>query len=175
MAGQSGMTPEQSEFSNARRAVAGKFLTFYLGDEEYGLEILKVQEIIGLVPITRVPGTPAFIRGVINLRGKVIPVSDLRLKFGMPDVEPTTETCVIIVEANGLNVGLVVDRVREVLSLNAEQIESAPVFGADLQTDFLLGMGKAHERVQILLDIDRVLSRTEIIDLRLATHPQTSH
>src|SRR5205085_292354 len=109
----------------------------------YGLEILKVQEIIGLLPITRVPRTPPFVRGVINLRGKVIPVTDLRLKFGMPESEATAETCIVIVRAAGVEVGLVVDRVSEVLDIGADQIDAAPAFGPEVDTQYLLGIAKA--------------------------------
>lgn len=143
----------------------GKFLTFFLGDEEYGLEILKVQEIIGLMSITRVPRTPDFVRGVINLRGKVIPIVELRKKFRMETVEDTEQTCIIVVQTQGVQFGVVVDRVSEVVDLDSEGIEEAPEFGADIDTDYILGMGKTGSRVRILVDIDRVLSREEIEDL----------
>jgi len=146
-------------------ARGGKFLTFYLGDEEYGLEILKVQEIIGLMSITRVPRTPEFVRGVINLRGKVIPIVDLRSKFRMEAVEDTEETCIIVVQTQGVQFGVVVDRVSEVVDLKDENIEEAPEFGAEIDTDYILGMGKSGTRVRILVDIDRVLSREEFGEL----------
>ncbi len=145
---------------------AGKYLTFCLDKEEYGLEILKVQEIIGLMSVTRVPGMPDFIRGVINLRGKVIPVMELRLKFGMQEGETTEKTCVIVVQVGRgdtqLIMGVIVDEVSEVLDIAAEQIEPPPSFGGNLKTDFLLGMGKVNQKVVMLLDIDRVLSQDEI-------------
>jgi purine-binding chemotaxis protein CheW len=144
----------------------GKFLTFFLDDEEYGLEILKVQEIIGLMPITRVPRTPAYLRGVVNLRGKVIPVVELRAKFAMETVPATDQTCIIVVQAGGTLFGAVVDRVSEVVDLAAADVEDTPSFGADLRTDYILGMGKAAERVTILLDIDRVLSHDELERVR---------
>jgi purine-binding chemotaxis protein CheW len=147
----------------------GKFLTFFLGTEEYGLEILKVHEIIGMMPITRVPRTPLFIRGVINLRGKVIPVVDLRLKFAMESKEQTEETCVIVVQAQGVEMGIIVDKVSEVLDIAGQDIDDAPYFGADVKTDYLLGIGKAGERVKLLLDIDKVLSSDEVIDVRSVT------
>ena len=148
--------------------LGGKFLTFFLAGEEYGLEILKVQEIIGLLPITHVPRTPPFVRGVINLRGKIIPVIELRLKFGMEAGEPTPETCIVVVHASHLEVGLIVDRVSEVLNVAAGQIDAAPVLGPDVTTDFLLGIGKSDGKVKLLLDIDRVLSTGDIIDVRAA-------
>jgi len=144
----------------------GKFLTFFLGSEEYGLEILKVHEIIGMMPITRVPRTPQFIRGVINLRGKVIPVVDLRLKFAMESKDQTEETCIIVVQAQGVEMGIIVDKVSEVLDIAGNDIDDAPYFGADVKTDYLLGIGKAAERVKLLLDIDQVLSSQEVIDVR---------
>jgi purine-binding chemotaxis protein CheW len=137
---------------------AGKFLTFFLAGEEYGLEILKVQEIIGMMDITPVPRTPEYIQGVINLRGKVIPIVDLRLKFSMNSAERTSQTCIIVVEANRIQTGIVVDQVSEVLDVKGEDIEDAPAFGADVRTDYILGIGKAEGHVKLLLDIDRVLS-----------------
>ncbi len=143
----------------------GKFLTFYLGEEEYGLEILKVHEIIGLMAITRVPRTPDFVRGVINLRGKVIPIADLRRKFRMETVEDTEQTCIIVVQTQGVQFGVVVDRVSEVVDLTTEEIEDSPAFGAEIDTNYILGMGKTGDRVRILLDIDRVLSLQELKQL----------
>jgi purine-binding chemotaxis protein CheW len=145
--------------------VGGKFLTFFLAGEEYGIEILKVQEIIGMMDITTVPRTPAFIRGVINLRGKVIPIVDLRLKFGMEAVEKTDETCIIVVRASGVEMGVVVDRVSEVLDISSSNIDEVPAFGAEVDTSYLLGIAKADGRVQLLLAIDWVLSSQEVIDL----------
>ncbi|MBP8911604.1 MAG: purine-binding chemotaxis protein CheW [Phycisphaerae bacterium] len=140
----------------------GKYLTFALAHEEYGLEILKVREIIGYIEVTAVPQTPHYVRGVINLRGQVIPVVDLRAKFGMETTEVTDETCIIVVEitlgGRKSNTGIVVDRVQEVLDIEADSIEEPPQFGASVNTDFILGMGKVGDSVKILLDIDRVLT-----------------
>ena len=148
---------------------AGKYLTFCLGDEIYGLGILKVQEIIGVMSVTRVPRTPDFIRGVINLRGKVIPVVDLRLKFGMPTRDDTERTCVIVVQVirsgNQITMGLIVDEVSEVLEVKGEQIEPPPSFGTTMDTSFLLGMGKVGEKVVMLLDVDRVMSGEEVAEI----------
>lgn len=163
----------ESETGAAR--AGGKFLTFFLADEEYGLEILKVREIIGLLPITRVPRTPESIRGVINLRGKVIPVVDLRSRFGLPAVEASERTCIIVVQANGVEFGVVVDQVSEVADVAAEDVEDAPAFGAQMDTAFLLGIAKSGDRVKLLLDIDRVLSSEERRDLEgLAAEPGTA-
>jgi purine-binding chemotaxis protein CheW len=139
-----------------------KFLTFYLAGEEYGIEILKVQEIIGMMGITPVPRTPPFIRGVINLRGKVITVVDLRLKFGMAPKEQTDETCIIVVQTAGIQIGCIVDKVSEVLDINEDDIEDTPSFGADVNTEYILGIGKSQGKVKLLLDIDKVLSRREL-------------
>ncbi len=146
--------------------LAGKYMTFKLADEEYGLEILKVREIIGLMDITRVPRTREFIRGVINLRGKVEPVVDLRLKFGMEKIEATDQTVIIVVqysfEGSEFTMGILVDEVLEVLNISSEQIEPPPNFGTGaIDSDFILGVGKHDKRVIFLLDIDKVLTAEE--------------
>ncbi len=147
-------------------AQAGKYLTFELGKEIYGLAILKVQEIIKLMAITSVPRTPGFVRGVINLRGKVIPVIDLRTRFGMTPVEDTDRTCIIVVEVPGegqaIAIGVLVDAVSEVLEVAAGQIEPPPTFGISANTEFILGMGKVDAKVVMLLDVDRVLASGEL-------------
>ena len=150
----------------------GKYLTFSLGKEEYGLGILKVKEIIGLMPITTVPRTPAFVKGVINLRGKVIPVVDLRLKFEMEEIAYTERTCIIVVEiaASGgaIPMGIVVDSVSEVLNIKQGEIEDTPTFGSRLNMEYILGMAKTGGGVKILLDIDKVLSCEEVSLLQKA-------
>jgi len=155
-----------AEATNGR---AGKYLTFALAKEEYGLEILKVREIMGMMNITAVPRTPDFVKGVINLRGKVIPVIDQRLKFGMEAVEQTEETCIIVVDVHGLEMGIIVDRVLEVLDIGKDDIGDAPSFGIDVNTEFILGMGKADDRVIILLDIGKVLSQSDKVAIGAAT------
>ena len=169
-AAQAGLTvAESSELLRKSADKAGKYLTFALGSEEYGLEILKVREIIGYMDITQVPQTPGYVTGVINLRGQVIPVVDLRAKFGMDSCEPTDETCIIVVEitqdGNGISTGIVVDRVQEVLDIVGEQIEDSPQFGGNVDTQFILGMAKVGESVKILLDIDKVLGSEDIAQL----------
>jgi len=143
------------------RAKDGKYLTFALAREEYCIEILKVREIIGYMSITAVPRMPVFVKGVINLRGQVIPVIDLRCRFDMETKEITDQTCIIVVdishEGRSFNAGLIVDRVQEVLDIGQENIDDAPQFGTDVNTDFILGIGKAGSSIKILLDIDRVL------------------
>ncbi len=148
----------------------GKYLTFSMAEEEYGIGILKIKEIIGMMPITTVPQTPEFVKGVINLRGKVIPVVDLRLRFGMESIDYTDRTCIIVVEIEGttgtVQIGIVVDAVSEVLNIKGEDVEEPPTFGAKLNTDYILGMAKMEGGVKILLDIDRVLSEEEITALK---------
>ncbi len=136
---------------------AGMYLAFVLADEEYGLEILKVREIIQMCKITPVPRTPDYVKGVINLRGKVIPILDLRLKFNMPETEHTEQTCIIVVDVDGLETGVIVDQVSEVLDIPADDIDDTPAFGTDLDTEFILGIGKAQGKVSILLDIAKVV------------------
>ena len=150
----------------------GKYLTFALAEEEYGIGILKVREIIGIMPITTVPQTPEFVKGVINLRGKVIPVVALRRKFGMEEIEYTERTCIIVVEITGSSgavlMGIVVDSVSEVLNIKGDDIEDAPTFSTSLDTQYILGMAKIEGGVKILLDIDRVLSAEEVVALESA-------
>ena len=144
----------------------GKYLTFQLAEEGYGIGILKVREIIGMLPVTPVPQTPHFLKGVINLRGQVIPVVDLRLKFGLMEEEYTERTSIIVVEvkglANNIPIGIVVDTVSEVINITAGEIEPPPVFGATINTSYILGMAKTESGVKILLNIDQVLSAEEL-------------
>ena len=141
---------------------AGKYLTFALADEEYGLEILQVREIIGLIDITTVPKMPDFVKGVVNLRGKIIPVIDLRLKFGMTGMEYTKETCIIVLSISNNPVGIIVDNVCEVLDIRHDEIEPAPSFGMNINTDFIMGMGKVENSVVLLLDIEKVMTESEL-------------
>ena len=168
-------TREMEIMDQAVQAMAqreGKYLTFILANEEYGIGILKIKEIIGMMPITPVPQTPAFVKGVINLRGKVIPVVDLRLRFGIEEIDYTERTCIIVVEIAGqsgtVQIGIVVDAVSEVLNIKGEDIEDTPTFGTKLNTDYILGMAKTEGRVKILLDIDKVLSGEEVAALEQA-------
>jgi purine-binding chemotaxis protein CheW len=165
------MTETAKMSDPAARAIVnreGKYLTFTLAKEEYGIGILKVKEIIRIIPITMVPRTPDYVKGVINLRGKVIPVVDLRLKFEMEGAEQTEQSCIIVVEVTdqqrqGL-IGVVVDSVSEVLNIKGGDIEDAPTIGTRLDTDYILGMAKMTGGVKILLDIDRVLSNRDFRD-----------
>ncbi len=150
----------------------GKFLTFSLANEEYGIGILKVREIIGMMPIRTVPQTPGFVKGVINLRGKVIPVVDLRLKFGMEEIDYTERTSIIVVDVESgpntfVHIGIVVDFVSEVINIKGDEIEPAPTFGSQLNTEYILGMAKVGKSVKILLDIDRILAVEDLSGLNL--------
>ena len=146
----------------------GKYLTFFLASEEYGVEILKVQEIIGRMPITPVPLTSKYILGVINLRGKIHPIMDLKIKFGMDQSQITDETCIIVIKTASLMMGVLVDKVSEVVNLASGDIEDIPSFGADVDTEYLLGVGKTGGRVRLLLDIEKVITASDIIHLKKA-------
>ncbi len=144
----------------------GKYLTFRLGNEEFAIQVLRVREIMGIQEITAVPQTPDYVKGVLNLRGKVIPVVDLRLKFGLPELEYTQRTCIIVAQiespAKKLLIGIIVDGVSEVLTLQASDIEDTPDFGSGVTTPYILGMAKIKGKVKILLDIDMVLTAQEM-------------
>ncbi len=166
------MDSEISVIDQTVRAIAvkeGKYLTFTLAGEEYGIGILKVREIVGMMNITRIPQTPSYVKGVVNLRGKVIPVVDLRLKFGIEAMDYTDRTCIIVVEIVGtgkdIPMGVVVDAVSEVINIRQSDIEETPNFGTRIDTDYILGMAKTNGGVKILLDIDRVLSAAEVTAL----------
>ena len=152
---------EEKGVAKVVHARAGKYLTFALGAEEYGLPVLKVREIIKVMDITQVPRVPGHVRGVINLRGKVIPVVDLRLKFGFAPEAATERTCIIVVDvdrpAGKVMMGIVVDSVSEVLNLTGAEIDAPPSFGDAVSTEYMLGLAKVKGAVKILLDLDRVL------------------
>ncbi|MEI8377303.1 MAG: chemotaxis protein CheW [bacterium] len=146
-----------------------KLLTFSLGEEGYGISILKVKEIIGMLEITQVPRTPNFIKGVINLRGKIIPIMDLRMKFGMDEKPYNERTCIIVIEISIQGsqrlLGVVVDMVAEVINISAEEIEPAPQYGSKLEHNLIAGMGKVKDRVVIILDIDEVVFCDEVVKI----------
>lgn len=147
-------------------ARGGKYLIFQLGKEEFGIGVLKVREIMGIQDITPVPHTPKYVKGVINLRGKVIPVVDLRLKFDLEEKGYTQRTCIIVVQlvsgAESMPMGIVVDGVAEVLNIGEADIETPPAFGADLDTSYLLGIAKFKGQVKMLLDIDKAINAAEL-------------
>jgi purine-binding chemotaxis protein CheW len=163
------MLPAKDATTASAQTRAGKYLTFLLSNEEFGISVLKVREIMGLQEITAVPQTAAHIKGVLNLRGKVVPVIDLRLKFGMPAAEYTQRTCIIFTQVRGesglILMAIVVDGVSEVLNLTDAEIEDTPDFGDDVAGRYLLGMAKVKGKVKILLDIDKVLSTQEVNNL----------
>lgn len=152
---------------------AEKYLTFSLGGEEYGISILSIREIIGMIPVTSVPQSPPYVKGVVNLRGKVIPVIDLRKKFAMESIDYTERTCIIVVEmelgTGVVLIGIIVDSVSEVLNIRADEVEPTPTFGARLTTDYILGLAKMEGGVKILLDMDKVLGA---MDVRLVCENQ---
>ncbi len=156
------MAVEQTAVAEDMLSIEGKFLTFVLCGEEYGLEILKVREINGLIDITSVPQMPDYMKGVINLRGKVIPIIDLRLKFSLPEADYTKETCIIVVDVQDTLIGIVVDTVSEVVDVTAKEIEPAPHMGHQVSTDFILGLAKIKGQVKILLDVEKVLRTEEL-------------
>jgi purine-binding chemotaxis protein CheW len=143
------------------RRGSGTYLVFMLGKEACALAVADVREIIGAAPITRVPGLPETVRGVINLRGKIIPVADLRIRFNIEPVDHGHRTCIIVVHARGTDFGLVVDHVVEVANIAEQQIEPPPEFGANVQPDYLLGIARSGPRVLLLLDVARTLSLQE--------------
>lgn len=164
-------TATASEPSAETTAIrGGKFLTFRIDSEDYGVEILKVRDINGVMKITTVPRMPHYMKGVINLRGKLVPVIDLRLKFGLPEAEHTEQTCIIVVSV-GREIGIIVDTVSEVLDISAENIEPPPAMGKSVDASFILGMGKVGDAVTILLDIERVLDSGEPEALQALTTP----
>ncbi|WP_145589086.1 chemotaxis protein CheW [Yersinia rochesterensis] len=146
----------------AGETVGQEFLIFTLGAEEYGIDILKVQEIRGYDQVTRIANTPAFIKGVTNLRGVIVPIIDLRVKFAQQGVTYNENTVVIVLNFGQRVVGIVVDGVSDVLSLTAEQIRPAPEFAVTLATEYLTGLGSLGERMLILVDIERLLSSEEM-------------
>jgi purine-binding chemotaxis protein CheW len=156
--------------TTAGRTLAGKYLTFTLHRESYGIDVLKVREIIRLTSITTVPQMPEYVRGVINLRGKIIPVTDLRCRFGFPDTADTDLTCIVVVhvklpDGKSTLMGLIVDGVEEVTNIAAGDIEETPDFGVQISSDYIVGMAKIKGVVKSLLDIDRIITATALPSL----------
>jgi len=148
--------------ANENAATGGEFLTFTLGPEEYGIDILKVQEIRGYDAVTTIANTPNFIKGVINLRGIIVPIVDMRIKFKLENVSYDQLTVVIILNLASRVVGMVVDGVSDVIALTPEQIKTAPQFGATLDTQYLMGLGTVDERMLILVDIEKLMSSSDM-------------
>jgi len=165
-------TQQLEPASTGTRQLAGKYLTFTLHQESYGIDVLKVREIIRLITITAVPQMPNYVRGVINLRGKIIPVMDLRLKFGFAEAASTEQTCIIVVQVKlpdgkSTQMGLVVDGVEEVTNIAASEIEETPDFGGQIATDYIVGMAKIKGLVKTLLDIDGVVGAEALKNLKI--------
>ena len=159
--------PEPPSAAGTLDDLAGKYLTFFLGGETYGIPVLKVREIISMLPITQVPQVPAYMKGVINLRGKVIPVVDLRAKFSMPLAEATASTCIVVAQIRGSEgaiklIGLIVDAVEEVANISQVDIEPTPDFGGSISVQYILGMAKTKGSVKSLLDIDQIIAADTI-------------
>ncbi len=144
----------------------GKLLTFYLDKLEYGIQILEAREVVGLLNIDPVPRTPEFLKGVINLRGKIVPVIDLRLKFGMPAIEYTNETCIIVVDLAGILTGIIVDKLAGVITIDKEHYESSPRLGNNIDAQFVAGMVKLDDRVIVVLKVERILDNKELSVLK---------
>jgi purine-binding chemotaxis protein CheW len=169
------MTTVLEEPKKANTASDDKYLTFKLGKEAYGIGVLRIREIIRMLDITEVPQMPAYVKGVINLRGKVIPVVDLRLKFQLADVKITERTCIVVVQlasksSSSSHLGLIVDSVEEVINIPSSDIEATPDFGAAVTTDYLLGMAKVKGMVKTILDIDKVISTAGLVQIGQVLH-----
>jgi len=144
----------------------GKLLTFYLDKLEYGIQILEAREVVGLLNIDPVPRTPEFLKGVINLRGKIVPVIDLRLKFGMLAIEYTNEICIIVVDLAGILTGIIVDKLAGVITIDKEHYESSPRLGNNIDAQFVAGMVKLDDRVIVVLKVERILDNKELSVLK---------
>lgn len=160
------------------KKLSGKYLTFILGQEEYGIQILKVREIIRIQKITPIPKTPDFIRGIINLRGKIVPVVNLHLKFGMNPKDDNEKTCIVVVQLECMNtsiiMGIVIDDVKEVLDIEPEFIEDVPAFGVGVDIDYIMGIAKINENVKMLLNVEKVLSVDELEDISKISKQRTT-
>ena len=166
---QTATTHENSVHLPVMDSRVGKYLSFYVGPEEFAIAVLGVREIMGMQDVTAVPHTPVYVKGIINLRGKVVPVVDLRLKFGMPPAEYTARTCIVVVnvpgEGGGVLMGVIVDAVSEVLNIATGEIEDAPDFGEGVSIPYLIGIAKSKGKVKLLLNIEKVLTTSELTDL----------
>jgi len=158
--------------ADSTKSISGKYLTFLLGDDNYGVEIMKIREIIGMIPITTIPETPSYVKGIINLRGKVIPVIDLRSKFGLASKNTTERTCIVVSEVKKSDgtvfLSFIVDSVAEVINITADDIEAAPSFGSTTGPENISGIAKRDKKIVILLDIEKVLSEEDSATCRKA-------
>lgn len=160
--------------SNTAQSRKERYLTFFLGDEQYGIAIDRIKEIIAIMKVTYVPKTPAYIRGVINLRGSIIPVVDTRLRFGMEPKEADMHTTIVIVEVEKVNIGFIVDRVEEVASIDSAHLSEPPKFGSHIDTDFICSMAQIEENVVMILDVLKLFEADELVSLEQIQKTQTS-
>ncbi len=159
---------------NTTQSRRERYLTFFLGDEQYGIAIDRIKEIIAMMKVTHVPKTPHYMRGVINLRGSIIPIVDTRLRFGMEIREPDMHTAIIIVEVEKVNVGFIVDRVEEVASIDSAHLSEPPKFGSHIDTDFICSMAQIQENVVMILDVLKLFEADELLSLEQIQKTQTS-
>lgn len=158
---------------NTAQSRRERYLTFFLGEEQYGIAIDRIKEIIAIMKVTYVPKTPHFMRGVINLRGSIIPIIDTRLRFGMPEREADMHTAIIIVEVEKVNIGFIVDRVEEVASIESSSLGAAPKFGSSVDTDFICSMAQIEENVVMILDLLKLFEADELVALEQIQQTQT--
>ena len=159
------MAPGSETATGANLADGKQYLSFVLGEEHYGVDILRVQEIKGYTAVTRIPNTPSFIKGVLNLRGTIVPIVNLRTKFDMPETEPTMFTVIVVVVVRDRVMGIIVDAVSDVLDIPAKDIQAPPQFGTNVDVSFLSGIGKCGDKLVSLLNIDQVLTADETASL----------
>ncbi|MGA9045851.1 chemotaxis protein CheW [Sulfuricurvum sp.] len=159
---------------NTTQSRRERYLTFFLGDEQYGIAIDRIKEIIAMMKVTQVPKTPHYMRGVINLRGSIIPIVDTRLRFGMEIREPDMHTAIIIVEVEKVNVGFIVDRVEEVASIDSAHLSEPPKFGSHIDTDFICSMAQIEENVVMILDVLKLFEADELLSLEQIQQKQIS-
>ena len=153
------------ESSKKELASANRFLTFFVDEEQYGIDISKIKEILAPITITHIPKTPAFVKGVINLRGSIIPVVDIRLKFEMQEREMDVETAIIIYEIDKVSIGFIVDRVEDVLTLDESHISEAPRFGSNIDTSFIENVAEVDKNVIMLLNLEKIFEAEELLDI----------
>jgi purine-binding chemotaxis protein CheW len=159
------MEKETINFENVEDTQKGRYLTFSLGEEIFGIEIRYVTEIVGIQPITKIPEVPVYVKGIINLRGQIIPVLDMRLKFRKEEIDYTNRTCIIVVDIDGMLVGLIVDNVSEVLTISDENIVEPPNYKTGFQNRYIKNIGRANDGVKLLLDCEKILTNEELLEI----------
>jgi purine-binding chemotaxis protein CheW len=159
------MSKDSLEIMDVEDTQKGRYLTFSLGEEIFGIEIRHVTEIVGIQPITKIPEVPVYVKGIINLRGQIIPVLDMRLKFRKDEMKYTNRTCIIVVEIEGMSVGLIVDNVSEVLTISDENIVEPPDYKTGFQNRYIKNIGRADDGVKLLLDCEKILTNEELLEI----------